>query len=252
MTKKMLRAALALAAEVLNVPVPPMPVRFGRGRQKRTKLILSTEEIGRLLEAAWHDEFIGIYYAFPFLTGARISEQLALHWNDVHLDASEIKIHRMQETDGSITEFTKTLASTRTIPISPFLHQLLTRWRSNCPTFDRGQGRVFPSLGRVGYSRNRFKVLSYRNYLMSYWKPALSSLYLPPVTPHSARHAFISNLQAQGIEVGLVAKLAGHSSISVTLSHYTQAVRGGEDALRALEHAYRNHTAATGFKVVGD
>jgi integrase len=39
-------------------------------------------------------------------------------------------------------------------------------------------------------------------------------------------------LQAQGIEVGLVAKLA------VTLGHYTQAVRGGEAAVAALERAY--------------
>jgi integrase len=35
-------------------------------------------------------------------------------------------------------------------------------------------------------------------------------------------------MQAQGIKVGLVAKLAGHASAVVTLGHYTQAVRGGE------------------------
>ena len=68
--------------------------------------------------------------------------------------------------------------------------------------------------------------------------PALRRLELPYVTPHSARHSFISTLQAQGIEVGLVAKLAGHSNPAVTLGHYTQAVRGGEAALAALERAY--------------
>ena len=65
------------------------------------------------------------------------------------------------------------------------------------------------------------------------------SLGLPYVTPHSARHAFISTLQAQGIEVGLVAKLAGHANATVTLAHYTQAVRGGEVAVEALERALR-------------
>ena len=45
-------------------------------------------------------------------------------------------------------------------------------------------------------------------------------------------------MQAQGIEVGLVAKLAGHANAVVTLGHYTQAVRGGEDAVAALEAAY--------------
>ena len=66
----------------------------------------------------------------------------------------------------------------------------------------------------------------------------LRRLGLPAVTPHSARHSFISTLQAQGVEVGLVAKLAGHKSAVVTLSHYTHAMRGGEDAVKALDRAY--------------
>ncbi len=45
-------------------------------------------------------------------------------------------------------------------------------------------------------------------------------------------------MQAQGIEVGLVAKLAGHASVGVTLSHYTHAVRNGDVAVMALERAY--------------
>jgi integrase len=40
------------------------------------------------------------------------------------------------------------------------------------------------------------------------------------------------------VEVGLVAKLAGHKSAVVTLSHYTHAMRGGEDAVKALDRAY--------------
>jgi integrase len=57
-------------------------------------------------------------------------------------------------------------------------------------------------------------------------------------TPRSARHSFISTLHAQGVEVGLVAKLAGHKSAVVTLSHYTHAMLGGEDAVKALDRAY--------------
>jgi len=80
--------------------------------------------------------------------------------------------------------------------------------------------------------------LIYWNFRRRLWVPALRRLDLPMVTPHSARHAFISTLQAQGIEVGLVAKLAGHSNAAVTLGHYTQAVRGAESAVEALERAY--------------
>ena len=62
-------------------------------------------------------------------------------------------------------------------------------------------------------------------------------------TPHSARHSFISTLQAQGVEVGLVAKLAGHKNAVVTLSHYTHAMRGGEEAVKALDRAYAGTTS---------
>ncbi len=70
------------------------------------------------------------------------------------------------------------------------------------------------------------------------WAPALKRLGLPAVTPHLAHHSFISTMQAQGMEVGLVAKLAGHKGAMVTLSHYTHAMRKGEDAVQALDKAY--------------
>jgi integrase len=38
--------------------------------------------------------------------------------------------------------------------------------------------------------------------------------------------------------VGLVAKLAGHKNAVVTLSYYTQAMRGGREAIKALDRAY--------------
>ena len=76
----------------------------------------------------------------------------------------------------------------------------------------------------------------------------LKRLGLPAVTPHSARHSFISTLQAQGVEVGLVAKLAGHKSAVVTLSHYTHAMRGGEDAVKALDR----HTRAARHERASD
>jgi integrase len=80
--------------------------------------------------------------------------------------------------------------------------------------------------------------LLYWNFRRRFWAATLKQLGLPPVTPHSARHSFISTLQAQGIEVGLVAKIAGHANANVTLGHYTQAVRGTHSAAEALERAF--------------
>jgi integrase len=240
--KKFLRAALALVAEDYNLRVPSMPSHLGRGRSKPKKAIITAAEVSRLLRAALQDEHKGIYYAFPFLTGVRPSEQLALLWDDIDFDAGTIRVRRMQEQDGSVTEFTKTTAGTRDIPMSPVLSGMLMRWRAICPRPGGGLDRVFPRLGRLpsspGQPLSGGGALSYANFRKSYWQPTFASLGLPYVTPHSARHTFISTLQAQGIEVGLVAKLAGHANANVTLGHYTQAVRGGEVAVAALEGAY--------------
>jgi integrase len=234
--KKFLRASLALVAEDFHLRVPPMPSQLGRGRMKTKKAILTPDQVGHLLSAAILDQHRGLYYAFPFLTGVRPSEQLALLWRDVDLDAGVIRIRRMQERDGSITDTTKTAAGTRDVPMSPLLKTLLQRWQPICPSRER----VFPGLGapQVAQHKKRGVPLSYTNFRNNYWRPAFIALGLPYVTPHSARHAFISTLQAKGIEVGLVAKLAGHSNATVTLTHYTQAVRGGAAAIAALEEAY--------------
>jgi integrase len=254
--KKFLRAALVMAGEDFNLRVPPMPSRVGRGRARPRKTILSPGQVGLLLGAALKDDRKGIYYAFPFLTGVRPSEQLALLWEDVDLMSGVIRIRRMQEQDGTLTELTKTAAGTRDIPVSPLLREMLVRWKEVCPRSRGSLDRVFPALGNAHDRRGREwragGPLSYTNFRACYWRPTLKRLGLPYVTPHSARHAFISTLQAQGIEVGLVAKLAGHANATVTLAHYTQAVRGGEVAVEALERAYRAPLQASGCVPTGN
>lgn len=240
--KTYLQAALALAAEDHNIRPPAMPSKLGRGRQKLKKAILTPDQVATLLKAARDDLERGIYYAFPFLTGTRPSEQLALLWDDIDFDTNLIRIRRMQEMDGTISEVTKTAAGTRDIPMSPTLRAMLLDWRVRCPRKLGELFRVFPSPGqRRAWPKGRVGgggTLLYANFRTRFWMPAFKRLGLPYVTPHSARHCFISTLQAQGVEVGLVAKLAGHSNAVVTLGHYTQAVRGGEDAIAALERAF--------------
>jgi integrase len=238
--KKFLRAALCLAAEDFALAVPPMPSRMGRGRPRPKKRILAPEQVGRLLRAALEDER-GIYYAFPFLTGVRPGEQLALTWDDIDLAHDLISIRRSQQPNGYVTDLTKTAAGMRDVPISPLLHAFLVNWQAQCPRFGTRQDPVFPAFGRQKHKSylRRGVPLRYNNFLYTYWRPALARLQLPRVTPHSARHAFISTMQAQGVEVGLVAKLVGHANATITLEHYTQAVRGGDAAVLALEAAYR-------------
>jgi integrase len=130
----------------------------------------------------------------------------------------------------------------RIIPMSSRLKAMLLKWKELCPRKAGELHRVFPGPGRLQpWPMPRIGgggPLLYGNFRLRFWKPALKKAGLPYVTPHSARHCFISTLQAQGVEVGLVAKLAGHANAVVTLGHYTQAVRGGEEAMESLARAF--------------
>jgi integrase len=237
-----LKAALALAAEDYEFRPPAMPTGLQRQRDKARKAVLTPEEVAKLLAAARDDPDNGVHVAFPFLAGTRPSEQLGLLWDDVDFDANVIRIRRIQLRDGSLSEFTKTAAGVRDIPMSPLLREMLLAWRVRCPRKDGKLDRVFPAPGVARAwplpRKSGGGPLIYCNFRKRYWAATLKRLGLPAVTPHSARHSFISTLQAQGVEVGLVAKLAGHKNAVVTLSHYTHAMRGGEDAVKTLDRAY--------------
>lgn len=238
-----LKSILALAVEDFGAKSCAIPSNLPRRKHRPKKEILSPEEVAKLIAFAKADKAKGIYYAFPFLTGVRVSEQLALRWIDICFEKNVIHIRRVQERDGSTTDTTKTESGTREVPISATLCVMLLEWRLRCPRLDGQLHRVFPSQGvpqqwplpRVGGGA----ALLYGNYRKRYWSRSLKAAGVKHVGHHSARHSFVSTLQAQGVEVGLVAKLAGHSNPAVTLGHYTQAVRGGAEALAMLDKAYQ-------------
>ena len=246
----MLKAVLSLVEEDFRVRAPAMPTDVARRRSKVRKAILTPEHVAKLIAHARTDPYRGIYYAFLFLTGVRISEQLGLLWEDVDFDGNVIHVRRIQERDGSLTDTTKTEAGIREIPMGPTLREMLLAWRKICPRQDGRLHRVFPGPGRLQPwplpRKDGGGPLLYQNFRKRFWVPALKVLKLPYVTPHSVRHSFISILQAQGVEVGLVAKLAGHANANVTLGHYTQAVRGGAAAMSSLEQVFVMREAAHG------
>ena len=86
-----------------------------------------------LIEATRQDPEHGVYYAFPFLAGTRPSEQLGLLREDVDFERNVIRIRRIQERNGSLTDMTKTAAGTRDVPMGATLREMLLAWRLACP-----------------------------------------------------------------------------------------------------------------------
>jgi integrase len=120
-----LKASLALAAEDHEFRPPAMPTGLQRRPETERKAVLTPDEVAKLLAAARGDHDNDIYAAFPFLAGTRPSEQLGLLWDDVDFEANVIRIRRIQMRDGSLSEFTKTAAGVRSIPMSPLLREML-------------------------------------------------------------------------------------------------------------------------------
>lgn len=241
--RKHLSSIFRLIEEDFELRLCRMPSRPGPAYRRKRRTLLSEDQVKLIIDEAQRDKKWGIYYAFPFLTGVRPSEMLGLLWKNVDLNRGRIYIHGTQDLDGSIKEFTKTDAGMREIPMNSLLRDMLVEWKERCPQYKGKSHRVFPSqpnekgLGRRP-DENSDGALSLSNYRMRIWFPMLERLGLPRIAIYAARHMAISFLQAQGIEIGLVAKIAGHSSPQITLQYYTHAVREHDGMMDELSKAY--------------
>jgi integrase len=175
--------------------------------------------VAQLITHAITDKERGIYYAFPFLTGVRVSSGWA------YCGRTLIWI----TTPSPYAEFR-----------SATVQQLII------PGLNGEPYRVFPGPGipqQWSMPRKGGGPILYSNFLKHYWKPAFIKFGVRYVTHHPARHPFVSVLQAHRVEVGQVAKLAGHANSAATLGHCTQAVRGGAEAIAVLDEVYRGTEA---------
>ena len=141
-----LKSNLALASEDYLAKSFAIPSNLPRRKHKPKKEILSPEEVAKLIAYAQTDKANDIYYAFPFLTGARVSEQLGLVWSELSFDGDMITKSKVQERSGETTNCLKTSSSEREVPIIQTLGAILLEWRLHCPRLDGELYRVFPNL----------------------------------------------------------------------------------------------------------
>jgi integrase len=193
------------------------PIRLVRQSAKRlsTPAVLTAEEIGKLLS-----KLEGVYYVMAFLaavTGLRVSELLALKWEDLDVAAGEIYLTRaiVCQHVGPL----KTAASQKPIPMDAGLAALLLDWRGKC-LYNQSTDYVFASAEKHGK-----QPLWPSSAMANHIRPAAKRAgIVKHVRWHVFRHSFATLLKGNGEDVKTVQESLRHADSKVTLDTYTQGL----------------------------
>ncbi len=193
------------------------PIRLVRqsAKRERTPDVLTAEEIKALLS-----KLDGPYYVMAFLaavTGLRVSELLALKWEDVDFAEGEIRLTRaiVCQHVGPL----KTAASQKPVPMDAGLSALLLDWRGRCP-YNQDSDYVFASAEKDGK-----QPLWPSSAMSKHIRPAAK---LAGIVKHVRwyvfRHSFATLLKGNGEDVKTVQESLRHADSKVTLDVYTQGL----------------------------
>jgi len=200
---------------------PALDVKVKKSKGQK-RMPFTSEEIGRLLSKA--DQEWQAMILTTCCTGVRLGDVASLDWENVNLEAMEIRFSA-----------TKTGQDMK-LPIADQLHDCLCK----LPSFDTG-GPVFPEANatyqRAGTSSlsNQFRRIMYKAGLAK--KPTHEKTgdgrdakrTVNKLSFHSLRHCFVSNLKMSGAGDSIAKELAGHSSDAVSRIY----THGDPVALRA-------------------
>lgn len=159
--------------------------------QKKLPVVLSKDEIKRLLQAITHEKS-KILVTLLYASGLRVSEALRLKIEDLELDQ---RIGWVRAGKGN---------KDRMFILS---EGLVPELRKFIRSRNLSSGYLF--LGKTGpmSARNAQKIIK---------DAARRAGIQKPVTPHKLRHSFATHLREAGSDLRLIQELLGHSSIQTT------------------------------------
>lgn len=150
---------------------------------------------------------ISTYFRTILYTGMRPGEAISLKWEQVNFKNNVIHVVKTK---------TKT---PRSIPLHPELRKLLNSLPKDFTyVFDSGQNEP----------------LGNNNYYYHKMRRACVIMDIPRHKPYDLRHTFATRLVEQGIHLGAVSELLGHSSIEQTMVYVHFAPRHLKNAIESL------------------
>lgn len=202
------------------------PIKLVRQSAKREKIpaVLELHELQTLLsKLAVRERTLVLLDA---ATGLRVSELLALRWDDIDFENLEIRV--TESIWHQVVGVCKTEASARPVPMDGYMAEDLLRWRKTC-AYPKDSDWVFASptmKGKQPYWPD--------NLMKRYIKPAAKKAgILKNIGWHTFRHSFGTLLKANGEDVKTVQELLRHANSKITLDVYTQAVNSHKRAAQS-------------------
>ncbi len=185
---------------------PAKPLRNPR-KSRSLPHFLSSDELGRLLEAPPANETLGLrdraILEVLYSAGLRVSELVGLNEGDIDLAAGIVRVRGKGKRE-------------RLSPIGSFAGQAVKKWlRVRRVSPREPEGRNAPLF--VNRSGRRLTTRSVGRMLEKYL--ALTGLDRR-TTPHTLRHSFATHLLDGGADIRSVQELLGHKSL-VTTQIYT-------------------------------
>ena len=212
---RVLRRILNLAVEWRVISAAPK-VKVLSGERRRERVI-TVEEEARYLAAA--PEPLASIASVLSDTGMRPEECFRLSWENVTW---------LNGRNGTLlVTYGKTTAARRVIPMTPRVRGILeSRWKEACK---REEGWVWPAPTRSGHiepsSLRKQHAKTFKT--MAGEAAKRSQKPMRPFVLYSLRHTFLTRLGQSGCDAWTLARIAGHSSITVSARY----VHPSEDAV---------------------
>lgn len=193
------------------------------GNKKMKKDSFTETEIATL-KIALPENLIGNSILLQIGSGLRSQELLALKKEDISADGSTITVNKAIKTVDGKAKLgpPKSNQSYRTIPIPEDYRKYAVYLRENgADPFIWSRSHLNPLCSVSTYRRK--------------YKTALERIAeVRMLTPHCCRHTYVTRLQARGVPMETIARLAGHSDVETTDNYLHTSVETLETAVAKL------------------
>jgi integrase len=227
-----LRAALnqAVRWEVL-ASNPAAGIRMAGVERKERKPIWSLAQYQQFM--ATQSPPWSVLWALLAATGMRISEALALRWEDVAFaPRAVIQIRRTvaRGPSGYYEDSPKSAAGRRPIVMGPELSAMLAAWKEEQSSLPRRVGANEPRyvVGTVTGQRRAYSGVKQR------LEAEIARCGLPVITLHALRHMSATEQLAAGVPLKVVSARLGHAKVALTSDLYGHVLDEHQESAAAV------------------